>query len=986
MQFTARAARRFAFLAPLIVAFAVPAVAASPKAQEPWLYRGSDVPQDKQWEFGELPNGLRYALRKNGVPPGQVSVRIVMDTGSLYESDSERGYAHLLEHLVFRQSKYLGEAQAIPTWQRLGATFGSDTNAETSPTQTVYKLDLPNATPAKFDESLKLLSGMMAYPTLSEANVRTEVPIVLAEKRERGGPAERVADASRQVLYTGQALANRAPIGTVETLEGANQTSVRAFHARWYRPERAVVVIAGDIETAVAREAVQRWFGGWKVKGKPAPQPSFGDPVAPAGANGIVGETKVLVEPDLPRTLNTTILRPWRQVTDTIAYNQGLMTDSLAQAIINRRLEARARAGGSYLIATVQQDDVARSVDETSISITPLGDDWRKALADVRGVIEDAKATAPTVDEIERELAEMDVAFESAVEQRELQPSAKLADDIARAFDIRETVASPETVLDIFRKSRPLFTPEAVLRHTRQLFTGTVERAVYLTPKAGEADDAAIRTALLEAVAPDPKARLNTKPISFAELPPLGTPGKFGSITKIGLFRADDIEQVDFGNGVKVLLWPTADEPGRATVKVRFGAGYRAFGPGDAAYIELGDMALVGSGVGSLGQEELDRISTGRKMGFDFAIEDGAFQFSAESRPADIEDQLYLFAAKFAMPRWDAQPVLRAKAAAKLQYESYETSPQGVLERDFQFLQRNRDPRYRTPTPREMEATTPDGFRQVWQPILSNGPIEVQIYGDFDRAKILAKLQETFGALPKRGPLPANTHPPVAEALTPSPTPVVLTHRGDANQAAAAVSWPTGGGQANIRESRRIQILSEVFTNRLMDALREKQGASYAPQVFANWPVDLSDGGAVTALAQMTPEAVPGFFATVEQIASDLAARPITADEIARVTEPLRQQLARAQTSSGFFMGQLEGATTDQSRIAAVRSLVPDFTEVLPGELQALAAKYFGPGKSARIAIIPQGQSLATQVTVPIRSSATPPAKKAASGELPSGR
>jgi zinc protease len=147
-----------------------------------------------------------------------------------------------------------------------------------------------------------------------------------------------------------------------------------------------------------------------------------------------------------------------------------------------------------------------------------------------------------------------------------------------------------------------------------------------------------------------------------------------------------------------------------------------------------------------------------------------------------------------------------------------------------------------------------------------------------------------------------------------------------------------------------------------MDALREKQGASYSPQVFAQWPADLSDGGAVTALAQMTPEAVPGFFATVEQIAADLASKPITADEIARVVEPLRQQLTRATTSSAFFMNQLDGATTDQTRIAAVRTLMPDLTEVAPPELQALAAKYFGRGKSARVAIIPQGQSLAQQM------------------------
>ncbi|HEU4820171.1 MAG TPA: insulinase family protein, partial [Qipengyuania sp.] len=61
----------------------------------PWIYRGSDVPQDKEWLFGEMPNGLRYAVRRNGVPPGQVSIRVRIDAGSLHERDNERGYAHL---------------------------------------------------------------------------------------------------------------------------------------------------------------------------------------------------------------------------------------------------------------------------------------------------------------------------------------------------------------------------------------------------------------------------------------------------------------------------------------------------------------------------------------------------------------------------------------------------------------------------------------------------------------------------------------------------------------------------------------------------------------------------------------------------------------------------------------------------------------------------------------------------------------------------
>ena len=936
-----------------LLAFGPVAPACATAEPVPWLYQNSDVPPDPDWTFGELRNGLRYAVRPNGVPPGQVSIRIRIDAGSLYEREDEAGYAHLLEHLLFRQSKYLGDGEAIPTWQRLGAAFGSDTNAETSTTHTVYKLDLPNATSGSLDESFKLLSGMVSAPTLSGANLASDVPIVLAEMRERGGAPKRVQDAIRKVFYKGQLLAERSPIGTAEGLQAATSRSVRAFHRRWYRPEHTVIIAAGGQDPAELEALIAKWFARWKPSGRSASAPDFGDPVAPAQADPAnpVGEVKVIVEPDLPRGISYAILRPWRKVNDTIVYNQGLMADALAQAIINRRLESRARAGASYLVAHVAQEDVSRSVDGTFVSITPLTDDWQGALRDVRAVIEDALGKPPSAEEIAREVAELDVAFQVPVEQRRLLPGAKLADDLVHALDIRETVAAPGDVLRIFRDSIPLFTPERIQGHTRQLFSGAVTRSIYVTPKAGEADDARLRTAMLEIPRPDARTRPDSSPIRFDALPAIGRPGRVDSLERTGVLG---IEQLDFSNGTKALLWPVKEEPGRVTVKVRFGGGYRSFGPDEAPYIALGEMALVGSGVATLGQEELDRVATGRKLGFDFEVRDAAFEFSAITRPADLADQLYLFAAKLDLPKWDVNPVLRAKAAAKLQYESFATSPQGVLNRDLEFFQRGRDKRFLTPTPAQIDEATHKKFKQVWRRALASGPIEVQIFGDFDRAAAVEALQRTFGALKPRTARAAADNAAPIKGGEASGEPVVLTHRGDAEQAAAVVSWPTGGGTVGIPESRQLEILAQLFTNRLLDGVREKLGVSYAPYVYSTWPVDLQAGGAITAVAQLNPADVPVFFGVAEQIAADLVANPPNQDELGRVLEPMLQQISRAASSSGFFMRELEGATTDSARLTAIRTILADYTRTTPERMQALAARYLDKSRSWRLAVLPE--------------------------------
>lgn len=923
------------------------------KPADPWIYRGTDIPVDEAWLMGEMPNGLRYAVRSNDVPPGQVSMRVLIDAGSLHERDEERGFAHLVEHLIFRESRDFGNGEAIPYFQRLGASLGNDTNATTSPTQTVYKLDLPNARPAVLVDSVRLFSGMIREPALSTANLAAEIPIVLAERREQAGTDRRIAEATRQVLFAGQRLANRSPIGTVETLQGATQDAVRAFHQRWYRPENAVVVMVGDADAEVLAALVEQYFGDWQVAGEPEAAPHFGDPAAPAGADPAnpVGETLVIVEPGQPRNLTYGIMRPWVGVVDNIAYNQENMIGWVAQAIINRRLEAKARTGGTYLYATVGRDKVSRSVDGTFVTFTPIAEDWREALADVREVIADALDHAPGQQEIDRELAEFDVVFVNMLEQARIQAGSQLADEIVGAVDIREAVASPETFLSVFRDMRARFTPQAVLEKTHMLFSGNVIRAVLLTPQADDSDADDLRAALLAPVSGTGNSRDQGAAISFADLPEIGTPAGPVSIEPLGAF---EVEKLTFANGVRVLLRPTDNEPGRATVRVRFGSGWQGFAPDEGVYANLGRAALINSGQGPLGQDELDRLATGRKFSFGFAIEEGRFLFEGQTRREDVADQLYLLAAKLAMPRWDVAPVERAKASAVLAYERYGNDPGGILNRDLDWLLRNRDPRFATATPDQMRAATARGFRDVWSRLLAEGPVEVAVFGDIDRDQTIAALARTFGALPPRQPLQLAAGERALGFPAANGQPEVLTHTGEAEQAAAAIAWPTGGGSDGLPQSRKLDLLAQIFANRLLDGMRERVGASYAPYVGSQWPLDVAQGGTLLALAQLQPVHVATFFDEADDIARDLAENGPTQDELARVTEPMRQYLMRAQTGHTFWLNNLEGAAFDPNRVTWLATLGSDLVGTTADEIRALAQRYLLGHGGYRLAVLPQ--------------------------------
>jgi len=82
MNLISRAAASLLLLFSLLLAPVQPVLSKTANGDDvPWLYENSDVPPDREWNFGELSNGLRYAVRRNGVPPGQVSIRIRVDAG-----------------------------------------------------------------------------------------------------------------------------------------------------------------------------------------------------------------------------------------------------------------------------------------------------------------------------------------------------------------------------------------------------------------------------------------------------------------------------------------------------------------------------------------------------------------------------------------------------------------------------------------------------------------------------------------------------------------------------------------------------------------------------------------------------------------------------------------------------------------------------------------------------------------------------------------
>src|SRR6187402_616128 len=118
-------------------------------------HEASDLKPDPAARFGVLPNGVRYVVYPNKEPQNRASLRLLVLAGSLHENEDQRGLAHFLEHMAFNGSTHYAPGTLVEFFQRMGMSFGGDTNANTGFDRTVYLLELPDVKESTLTEGLQ---------------------------------------------------------------------------------------------------------------------------------------------------------------------------------------------------------------------------------------------------------------------------------------------------------------------------------------------------------------------------------------------------------------------------------------------------------------------------------------------------------------------------------------------------------------------------------------------------------------------------------------------------------------------------------------------------------------------------------------------------------------------------------------------------------------------------------------------------------------
>src|SRR6185369_17586549 len=173
----------------------------------------SDLKPDPRFTFGTLKNGFRYAWFKNDEPKKNVYVRLHVNVGSVVETETELGIAHFVEHMAFNGTKNFKAGTLVDTFQKEGIKFGHDVNAHTGTDETVYELDLPDASAERLKSAFLWFGDVADGLLFEEKEVSSEKGVIDAEERDRNGSGMRIYRKMSETLIAGTLWPKRLPIG-----------------------------------------------------------------------------------------------------------------------------------------------------------------------------------------------------------------------------------------------------------------------------------------------------------------------------------------------------------------------------------------------------------------------------------------------------------------------------------------------------------------------------------------------------------------------------------------------------------------------------------------------------------------------------------------------------------------------------------------------------------------------------------------------------
>jgi zinc protease len=917
----------------------------APRERPTWAFQASDVPVDPGFRFGQLGNGMRFAIRQNATPKGTALVRMEVAAGSLDESDSERGFAHFVEHMAFNGSTRVPEGEMIRLLERNGLAFGADTNAQTSFDRTTYMLDLPRNDAKLLDTALMLMRETASELTISQEAVDRERGVILSEMRDRNSWMLRNLEDQIAFLNPGSLYSRRLPIGTIKTLNAASSASVRAFWRREYVPSQATIIVIGDFPVEQVELAIRERFASW------APAPAEAQPDAGPVLPNDKGRTDTYIDPALSERVTASRNGAWKDEPDTIAQRRENLLRQVGYGIVNRRLQRIARQPDPpFRGAGFGTGSVFRSGRTTNLVVDTVDAKWQRGLTSAAEEYRRALAFGFTEAEVAEQVANIRTASQNAAASADTRSNGTLTGAVFALLRDDLVPATPQSSLERLEAFIPKIKPKSVLAALkREAVPLDAPLIRFQGRKLPEGGNAALRSAWDGAMQTKVARGTGSEQAPFAYTD-FGVPGTVASDARE---TALGIREVRFNNGVRLNIKHTDIQRDRIDVQVSIDGGAMLNTRENPTATEMTAFMPAG-GLGKHSQDELQSILAGRTVASDISSTAETFVSGVQTTPRDLELQLQLLTALVTDPGYRQEGEVRYRLNINNFFAQMNATPGSALGNALGGILSDNDPRFTLQDPEVYRQLTFARLKNDISDRLAKGAIEIGIVGDVDEEQAIALVAKTFGALPVREIHFGTYEQQRLRGFTADRSPRVIRHTGPADQALLRYVWPTRDDR-DPDASAALDLLERIVQIELTETLRENLGKAYSPSASSSLSRTWRDYGTFSLTASVDVHDVPATRTAIAETIASLRDVPVSDDILQRARQPLFEAHENALKSNRSWLALADRAQTEADRIDRFQQFSARLKAITPEQIQTLARLYLGATSAVEILVLPEG-------------------------------
>jgi zinc protease len=901
-----------ALLGALPVAFAVdppPAPAAVPPAAAPLPH----IPFEKY----TLPNGLEVILVEDHRLP-MVAVNIWYHVGPANEAPGLTGFAHLFEHMMFAATKHVPRGLADRLLEGAGAT---DSNGSTDYDRTNYFDTVPSN---QLELALWVHADRMGYllDVLDQTALANQQDVVRNERRQsiENRPYGIVEEALVHALFPKNHPYYAAVMGSHADIQSAKLADVREFFTRYYGPNNASIVIAGDIDKTRARALVKKYFASFK-RSAPVARPVVATPP-------ITGERRVEVADrvELPRVFMGWLTPPAYQPGDaelavTAQILAGGKSSRLYKSLVYERQiaqEANASQNPNALTSTFIVDVTARA-GHSAKEIEDAVDAELAALRD----------TGPSAREVERARNTIETAMLTSIEKL---GGTGLANQMNQ---YNQYTGDPGYLAKDIERIRRVSAADVqrVARAYLQQRSRAVVTAVPGTPNLGPE----VPTPAPAKPAPGKSAGINADEPWRAKPPKAGPPPQFTLPQGESFKLANGLTVIHYYNPALPLVSARlvvrsgsdanpADQPGLSG----FTAQMLEEGTAKRSAPQIADeVAQLGAFLASASTADASTVSLlSLRSTFGQALDVLADVVQHPAFPhAEVERQRASRLGDLTQQRDNPEAVAAVAAAGALYGPRH---PYG-------YGQLGTEPAIRD--------ATRDDLYQFWRRHYVPDNAALVVSGDIKRDELKALAEARFLGWPREEAIPVR----VGDAATTGAR-LVLVDKPGTPQTALRVARIATTRKAPDYPALQVMnaALGGLFSSRINNNLREDKGYSYG--VFSQFRYDRTPGPFVVAGSVRTDVTGPA----VSEIFKELRGmrdKPLPAAELAGARNSQVLSLpGQFETNSGIGASLAETYVFDLP-LDYYKGLPAQFSRVSAQDVLAAARKYLAPEQMIVVAV-----------------------------------